>query len=67
MSLRKASRFSEILVDRLFLESFSNEQSVFSKEKEQKIESKLKTRLVRKLKWHINNSRATGQKEVMKY
>ena len=67
MSLRKASRFSEILVDRLFLESFSNEQSVFSKENEQKIEPKLKTKLLRKLKWHINNSLSTRQEEVIKY
>ncbi len=67
MSPRKASRFSEILVDRLYLESFSNEQSVFSKENEQKIEPKLKTKLLRKLKWHINNSLSARQEEVIKY
>ena len=67
MSPNKASRFAEVLVDRLFLESFSNEQSVYSKENQHKIEPKLKTRLVRKLKWHINNSLSARQKEVIKY
>ena len=67
MSPSKASRFTEVLVDRLFLESFSNEQSVYSKENEQKIEPKLKTRLLRKLKWHINNSLSVRQEEVIKY
>ena len=67
MSPSKASRFTEVLVDRLFLESFSNEQSVYSKENQQRIEPKLKIRLVRKLKWHINNSLSDRQKEVIKY
>ena len=67
MSPNKAPRFAEVLVDRLFLESFSNEQSVYSKENQQRIEPKLKARLVRKLKWHINNSLSVRQKEVIKH
>jgi len=67
MSASKVSRFAEVLVDRLFLESFSNEQSFYSKENAQRIEPKLKTRLLRKLKWHINHSLSARQKEVIKY
>ncbi|MDZ4722390.1 MAG: LuxR C-terminal-related transcriptional regulator [candidate division Zixibacteria bacterium] len=63
---RKEFEFAEVLVDRLFLESFSNENSAYYKAGE---ESPGKARLDSfhsRLQWHINHSLSARQKQVIK-
>ena len=62
----KESEFAEVAVDRLFLESFANEQSPYhSDETEQMLRTDL-DKVRSKLKWHINHSLSTRQKQVIK-
>lgn len=67
MTSEKEFRFAEVLVDRLFLESFSNEQSAYSTVLERKLDPKMRQKLLTRLKWHINNSLSKRQKEVVKF
>lgn len=67
MTSEREFRFAEILVDRLFLESFSNEQSAYNLSFERKINPQKRAKLLSKLKWHINHSLSNRQKEVIKY
>lgn len=67
MSSKKEFRFAEVLVDRLFLESFSNEQSAYHSARERKLDLKSRHLLLSRLKWHINNSLSQRQKEVVKF
>lgn len=67
MKSEKEFRFAEVLVDRLFLESFSNEQSAYHSALERKLDPKKRARLLSKLKWHINNSLSQRQKEVIRF
>jgi len=61
-----SSSFAEILVDRLIIESFSQEKSPYHwpplYEKKQAEFERLRGRL----KWHINHSLSKRQKEVLK-
>lgn len=67
MTSEKEFRFAEVLVDRLFLESFSNEQSAYHSALERKLDPKKRHKLLSKLKWHINNSLSPRQKEVIRF
>ena len=67
MSARKEFEFAEVLVDRLFLESFANEESPSFVGSENKIESKSIDRIRNRLRWHINNSLSPRQKQVIKH
>lgn len=63
----RESDFAEVAVDRLFLESFANEQSPYhSDEAEQMIRQDL-DKVRGKLKWHINHSLSVRQKQVIKH
>lgn len=67
MTSEKEFRFAEVLVDRLFLESFSNEQSAYNTGLERKLDARKRQKLLTRLKWHINNSLSKRQKEVVKF
>ena len=67
MKSEKEFRFAEVLVDRLFLESFSNEQSAYHSALERKLDPKKRASLLSKLKWHINNFLSQRQKEVIRF
>jgi len=67
MTSEKEFRFAEVLVDRLFLESFSNEQSAYHSALERKLDPKKRHQLLTRLKWHINNSLSQRQREVIKF
>lgn len=67
MTSEKEFRFAEVLVDRLFLESFSNEQSAYNIGLERKIDPATRLKLLSRLKWHINNTLSKRQKEVVKF
>lgn len=66
MESRTSSSFSEVLVDRLIIESFPQEKSPYHRppldEKRQAELERLRTRL----KWHISHSLSKRQKEVLK-
>jgi DNA-binding NarL/FixJ family response regulator len=67
MTSEKEFRFAEVLVDRLFLESFSNEQSAYNYATERKIDPKQRKKLLTRLTWHINHSLSKRQKEVIRF
>ena len=67
MTSDKEFRFAEVLVDRLFLESFSNEQSAYNASVEQKINPRRRQKLLTRLTWHINHSLSKRQKEVIRF
>lgn len=67
MAPRKEFEFAEIMVDRLLLESFANEQSpyhIYPNEKE--IQQRL-DKYRHRLKYHINHSLSRRQKQVIKH
>ena len=67
MTAGRESDFAEVLVDRLFLESFPNEQSpYFVREADGEVSRSL-DKFRDRLKWHINNSLSKRQKEVIRY
>ncbi len=66
MGTREKFEFTEVLVDKLFLESFANEQSAYHSNGEVPVNNyydKFKSRL----NWHINHSLSPRQKQVIKY
>jgi DNA-binding NarL/FixJ family response regulator len=66
MAAHKESDFAEILVDRLLLESFANEQSPYHRgERESKISEALDAFRGR-LNWHISHSLSLRQKQVLR-
>lgn len=67
MSPRKEFEYAEILVGRLLLESFANEQSAYHKSENEVVASSALDKFRNKLKWHINNSLSPRQKQVIKY
>jgi DNA-binding NarL/FixJ family response regulator len=67
MPPKQEFEFAEVLVDRLVLESFANEQSAYHQgEKALPVRPNL-DRLRNKLLWHINHSLSPRQKEVLKF
>lgn len=60
-------KYAEILVDRLFLESFANEQSPYYNDNKIIFSRKNLDKLRSKLKWHIGHSLSKRQKQVIKH
>ena len=67
MSAGRESDFAEVLVDRLFLESFPNEQSPYYVREADGHVSHALDAFRDKLKWHINNSLSMRQKQVIRH
>jgi DNA-binding CsgD family transcriptional regulator len=67
MGTRKEFNFAEVLVDKLFLESFANEESPYFVGSENDIQPKSVDRIRNRLRWHINNSLSPRQKQVIKH
>lgn len=67
MGRRVESDFAEILVDKLFLESFANEQSPYYLASQETRPEQFLEQIRRRLKWHINHSLSPRQKEVIKH
>jgi RNA polymerase sigma factor (sigma-70 family) len=67
MTSGKEFKFTEVLVDRLFLESFSNEQSAYNTASERKRDIKERQKLLSRLKWHIKHDLSKRQRQVLKY
>ncbi|MEA2030338.1 MAG: LuxR C-terminal-related transcriptional regulator [candidate division Zixibacteria bacterium] len=65
--LSQEFEFAEIMVDKLLLESFSNEQSPYYVEKVKKPSHKNLNRYRYRLKWHIGHSLSKRQKQVIEY
>jgi RNA polymerase sigma factor (sigma-70 family) len=57
----------ELQVDRLFLESFANEQSPYYMSDFDKQANATLDKLRSRLKWHISRSLSDRQKEVLRY
>lgn len=66
MNPRKEFEFAEILVDRLFLESFTNEQSAYHKSSAESVRLAHLDAFRGRLKWHINHSLSERQQQVIK-
>ncbi|MEA3296745.1 MAG: LuxR C-terminal-related transcriptional regulator [candidate division Zixibacteria bacterium] len=67
MSLSKEYDFAEVLVDKLFLESFANEQSPYYNQGANGSLSRALDKFRSKLKWHVDNSLSPRQKQVIRY
>lgn len=67
MSARREYEFAEVLVDKLLLESFANEESPYHKPSEDELANKSFDKLRNRLKWHIRNSLSTRQKQVIEH
>ena len=66
MANRQESEFAEVLVDRLFLESFANEQSPYHAGDAADSPARALDRFRNKLKWHIGHSLSPRQKQVIR-
>lgn len=66
MTSRNEFQFAEVLVDKLFLESFANEHSPYYAGGESS-GSASHDRVRSKLKWHIGHSLSKRQKQVLRY
>lgn len=67
MTSRNEYNFAEILVDRLFLESFANEQSPYHQGAAESKISEALDRFRGQLNWHISHSLSLRQKQVLKF
>ncbi len=67
MTPRKEYEFAEVLVDKLLLESFANEQSPYHGLSERRVTPPALEKLRGKLKWHIRNTLSARQKQVIEY
>lgn len=65
MSKRPESDFAEVAVDRLLMESFSNESSAYYRESQPPVDDKNLKRLKKKLKWHVTHSLSHRQRQVL--
>jgi len=63
----KEYEYAEVLVDKLILESFANEQSAYHLNKEEVNSGKSIYTFHNKLKWHISHSLSKRQKQVIRY
>lgn len=66
MGSRREFQFAEIMVDRLFLESFANEQSAYHKAELDAAQIALLDQIRGRLKWHISHSLSERQQQVIK-
>lgn len=58
--------FAEVLVDRLFMESFANEASAYFEPTEDRQRDEFHEQYKSRLKWHLNHSLSRRQKQVMR-
>lgn len=66
MTAPKESEFAEIAIDRLLLESFPLEKSVYYKDLSDKAREEMLDKIRSRVKWHISRSLSKRQKEVLK-
>ncbi len=67
MEKRKEYQYAEVRVDKLFLESFSGENSAYHRNSEELMKLTSLDKFKSKLKWHIKRSLSKRQKEVIEY
>lgn len=67
MTPNKEYQYAEIMVDKLFLESFANEKSAYHLSASELENSTSFDKFRSKLKWHIKRSLSPRQKEVLEY
>ncbi|MEW5995637.1 MAG: LuxR C-terminal-related transcriptional regulator [Candidatus Zixiibacteriota bacterium] len=67
MPRRSEADFAEVQVDKLFLESFANEQSPYHIADTENPPQRLLDKVRHRLKWHINHSLSPRQKQVIKH
>ena len=60
-------RYAEVLVDKLFLESFANEKSPYYSESINDDKRQSLDKFRSKLKWHIKRSLSLRQKQVLEF
>ncbi|KAA3633853.1 MAG: hypothetical protein DWP97_08255 [Calditrichaeota bacterium] len=67
MKRKEEYYYAEILVDKLFLESFANEKSAYHLSEDEFKGATTLDKFRSKLKWHIKRSLSKRQKEVLEY
>ena len=67
MPHKKESDFAEVLVDKLFLESFANEQSAYYAAGTHPSPGAALDKFRSKLRWHISHSLSPRQRQVIRY
>ncbi len=67
MPPKRESDFAEVMVDKLFLESFANEQSAYHTGDGCGAKSPALDKFRNRLRWHIDHSLSKRQKQVIKY
>ena len=67
MTYNKEYKYAELLVDKLFLESFANENSAYHSSPGTKKNQPSLEKYRNKLKWHIKRSLSKRQKEVIEF
>ncbi len=67
MPQKKESDFAEVLVDKLFLESFANEQSAYYTNSTGQPSGVALGKFRNRLRWHINNTLSRRQRQVIRY
>lgn len=67
MPRKKESDFAELMVDRLFLESFANEQSAYHSHGGLPAPGTGLEKFRSKLRWHIDHSLSKRQEQVIKH
>lgn len=65
MTIKRETQFAEIAVDRLLIESFSNEASAYYKDAVAVGRDERYDRFRARLKWHIARSLSPRQKQVV--
>lgn len=63
----KEHKYAEVLVDKLFLESFANENSAYFLTSSEAEKHKSLDKYRNRLKWHIKRSLSKRQKEVLEH
>jgi RNA polymerase sigma factor (sigma-70 family) len=63
---RKEFQFAEVMVDRLFLESFANEQSAYHRAELDAAQAAMLKQIRGRLNWHISHSLSERQQQVIR-
>ena len=66
MAPRREFEFAEVLVDKLFIESFAIEQSAYHSSESQRDRQEALDKFRSRLRWHINHSLSKRQKQVVR-
>jgi DNA-binding NarL/FixJ family response regulator len=66
MSSKREFEFAEVVVGKLLMESFANEQSAYHQQDDTESLKDFLERVRSRLKWHIDHSLSRRQKEVIK-